>query len=111
MFAASLRQRMARVPLGIDCPESHRNEKCTREGHRGGKTCAAQIRRLSIEPSQRCTRLRKAYPSRSLRSERVDTWESVHGEVGCFNGQLYDSGDRSPIFIQSNFRYSSDRRL
>jgi micrococcal nuclease len=29
--------------LGIDCPESHRNEKCIREGARGGMTRAAQI--------------------------------------------------------------------
>jgi micrococcal nuclease len=29
--------------LGIDCPESHVNEKCTREALRGGQTCAAQI--------------------------------------------------------------------
>lgn len=29
--------------LGIDCPESHKNPKCRREGREGGETCAEQI--------------------------------------------------------------------
>lgn len=29
--------------LGIDCPESHENPKCRREGAEGGATCAEQI--------------------------------------------------------------------
>jgi micrococcal nuclease len=37
-------KRRVRVRLlGIDCPESHVNERCTREALRGGQTCAAQI--------------------------------------------------------------------
>ena len=29
--------------LGIDCPESHSNQKCKKEGASGGETCAVQI--------------------------------------------------------------------
>lgn len=29
--------------LGIDCPESHKNPKCRREGRSGGATCEEQI--------------------------------------------------------------------
>jgi micrococcal nuclease len=29
--------------LGIDCPESKKNQKCNREGKTGGKSCAQQI--------------------------------------------------------------------
>lgn len=31
--------------LGIDCPESHKNSKCRRQGRNGGPTCAEQIPR------------------------------------------------------------------
>lgn len=31
--------------LGIDCPESHRNAKCERDGAHGGATCADQVPR------------------------------------------------------------------
>jgi endonuclease YncB( thermonuclease family) len=31
--------------LGIDCPESHPNEKCVRQGLQGGDGCAAQVPR------------------------------------------------------------------
>jgi len=29
--------------LGVDCPESHNNQKCKKEGAAGGETCAVQI--------------------------------------------------------------------
>ena len=38
-LAGSVRVRV----LGIDCPESHENAKCKREGKSGGLSCAEQI--------------------------------------------------------------------
>jgi endonuclease YncB( thermonuclease family) len=44
--------------LGIDCPESHANEKCARDGRQGRKGCAEQVP-LGLEASRRAAALLK----------------------------------------------------
>lgn len=44
--------------LGIDCPESHKNSKCRRDGKQGRMTCAQQIP-LGKKASKRAAQLLK----------------------------------------------------
>lgn len=44
--------------LGIDCPESHANEKCARDGRQGRKGCAEQVP-LGLEASRRAAAVLK----------------------------------------------------
>ncbi|TAL29043.1 MAG: hypothetical protein EPN98_21615 [Phenylobacterium sp.] len=73
--------------LGIDCPESHRNAKCERDGARGGATCAEQVPRgqaatararelligrdVVLEPARPCESLKPDVYRRTLAYVRL----------------------------------------
>ena len=58
-LAVRVNGQKVRIRLyGIDCPESHKNAKCDKEGKAGGLTCAEQIP-LGLRAARRAAQLAK----------------------------------------------------